>query len=152
MSESNDTTSSMVRFNATVLLIFWLLVIGTGIIFFILAIVFGKISLIWTILLANPIALVSYIFMLFPVGNVFIAVRNLIEKREWVEPMKFYIGVVTQLGIATATTILTMFFFGMKNFTNNVISEFFILVPLFTGLFSVVFFLIFGLYSYFNEG
>ena len=151
MSESNDATSSMIRLNATVLSIFWVLIIGCGIYFFILAIILGKISLIWTILLANPIALISYIFMLFPVGNVFIAVRDLIEKKRWVEPIKFYIGIVTQLGIATATTILTMFFFGAENFTDSTITEFYTLVPLFTCLFSVVFFAIFGLYSYFNE-
>jgi hypothetical protein len=89
--------------------------------------------------------------MIFPAGNVFITIRGFLEKKEWVEPIKFARGVIIQIGISMVASILTVIFFGYTNFTENLFLEFLILFPIFSILFTVVFFTIYGLYSFFNE-
>lgn len=149
MTESNYTPSYLAGLYVKIFLGLWLLINIFGVIFFILAL--RRVSLLWTLIIVNPIALISYVFMIFPAGNVFLTVRELIETKKWLEPKKFVRGIILQLVISTLVSLLTMIFFGPLNFTSNLILEFLMFFPTFNILFTVAFFTIYGLYSFFNE-
>jgi len=144
MNNSNGNVKTAydkkLNFTATAVLLIWILIIIFGI--FSLIYSFLLFIFIWALSSGNPFLFIPFIIGFFPSRSISISLINLFKNRGWIEPSKFIRGIFIQLVIATIASILSIIFYQAINFT-----EFFSLFFSFTFLFSTVF-LGFCLYYY----
>jgi hypothetical protein len=137
---------------ATSLLILWILIISYGILILIVNLISFRAYQIWVLFFANPIVLISYLFMIFPVGFVLSVLKDLIDEKRWKNAYQFIKGFIWQLVIAAIASILLILIYGNNySLTNNLLLEFFSLFSLLLTFFSIVFVIILILYSYLGD-